>query len=176
MSIFNVSIYIETTIKGPRAGMAAGAWLVEYITGKEVPETRSGFLWREETTENALTLELLAAAFSILTKTCSVRVNTQCEHVLNATEKKKDGPDERSWLERWKGNEWMNAKGLPVKNAGLWQQVSGQMSRHLVAFDFGDHPYRRVMQSEINRVLRKEKERGAGRSGGKERDGKHTNH
>jgi len=62
MSIFNVSIYIETTIKGPRAGMAAGAWLVEYITGKEVPETRSGFLWREETTENALTLELLAAA------------------------------------------------------------------------------------------------------------------
>lgn len=70
----------------------------------------------------------------------------------------------------------MNAKGLPVKNAGLWQQVSGQMSRHLVAFDFGDHPYRRVMQSEINRVLRKEKEKGAGRSGGKEKDGKHTNH
>ncbi len=25
MSIFNVSIYIETTIKGPRAGMAAGS-------------------------------------------------------------------------------------------------------------------------------------------------------
>ena len=40
MSLFNVTIYLETTIKGPRPRMAAGAYLVEYITSRNEPETR----------------------------------------------------------------------------------------------------------------------------------------
>ena len=146
MAIFNVSIYIETSIKGPLVKKAAGVWLVEYITSKDIPETRSGFLWREEATENALTLELLAAAFSILTKTCSVRVNTQCEHVLNAVR--------NGWLHQWKDNGWVNAKGKPVKNAELWQPLSVLMGKHLVEFDSGSHPYRLVMQDKIRKSMR----------------------
>ena len=83
MDTFHVNIYIETSIKGPAVKEAAGEWLVEYVTGTGIPVTRSGIIWRKKTTENALTLELLRNAFSILTKTCCVRVNTQCEHVLN---------------------------------------------------------------------------------------------
>lgn len=170
MSIFNVSIYIETTIKGPRPRMAVGAWLAEYITSKNEPETRNGTIFRERTTENALTLSLLSEALDSIAKgrTCSIRVNTECEHVVNAIEK--------GWIKQWKKNGWMNAKGVPVKNGELWQQVSGKMERHLVAFDFGDHSYRNLMRGEIHRILDAEEEKRAGVSSGKEKDGKHTNH
>ena len=82
------------------------------------------------------------------------------------------------WLELWNKNGWLNAKGVPVKNAELWQQVSKKMERHLVVFDSWDHSYRNIMRDRIHRVLDGEKEKRAGVSGGKERDGKekHTNY
>lgn len=166
MSIFNVTIYIETTIKGPRPRMAVGAYLVEYITSRNEPETRGKMLFSERITENALTLSLLSRALDELsqTSTCSIRVNTQCEHVANAVGK--------GWVEQWKKNGWLNAKGLPVKNAGLWQQVSRKMERHLVVFDSWDHSFRNIMRKKIHRILDEKKEKRAGMSGGKEKDGK----
>ena len=170
MSIFNVSIYIETTIKGPRPRMAAGAWLAEYITSQNEPKTREGKLFCERTTENALTLALLSEALDSLARTCtcSIRVNTECRHVVNAVKK--------GWVEQWKKNGWMNAKGVPVKNVELWQQVSEKMERHLVAFDLGDHSYRKMMRDGIHRILDAEERKRAGTSSGKEKDGKHTDH
>lgn len=170
MRIFNVSIYIETTIKGPRPRMAVGAWLAEYITSQNEPKTREGKLFCEMTTENALTLALLSEAFGSLARTCtcSIRVNTECGHVVNAVEK--------GWVRQWKKNGWMNAKGVPVKNVELWQQVSEKMERHLVAFDLGSHSYRKIMRDEIHKILDAEEEKRAGISSGKGKDGKHTNH
>lgn len=168
--IYNISIYIETTIKGPRPRMAVGAWLAERIDSQNGPQTRAGMFFSKRITENALTLALLSRALDEIAGscTCSIRVNTECGHVVNAVEK--------GWVKRWKENGWMNAKGLPVGNAGLWQQVSGKMERHLVAFDFGDHSYRNIMRDRIHRVLDREEEKRAGMTGGKEKDGKHTNH
>ena len=165
MSIFNVTIYLETTIKGPRPRMAVGAYLVEYITSRNEPETRGKILFSERITENALTLSLLSRALDELSKTstCSIRVNTQCEHVSSAVGK--------GWVEQWKGNGWLNAKGLPVKNAELWQQVSRKMERHLVVFDSWDHSYRNIMRKTIHSILDEKKEKRAGMPGGKE----HTN-
>lgn len=94
MDIFEVNIYIETSIHGPKAKRAAGEWLVEFITSKGEPVTRSGIICREEISENALTLELLRDALSRLTKTCSVRVNTECGHVLNVMQ--------NHWLAQWR--------------------------------------------------------------------------
>ena len=172
MSLFNVTIYLETTIKGPRPRTAAGAYLVEYITSRNEPETRGKILFSEKITENALTLSLLSRSLDELsqTSTCSIRVNTQCDHVASAVGK--------GWVEQWKGNGWLNAKGLPVKNAELWQQVSRKMEGHLVVFDSWEHSYRNIMQGRIHRVLDGKKEKRAGASGGKERDGreKHTNY
>ncbi len=170
MSIFNVSIYIETTIKGPRPRMAVGAYLVEYITSRNEPKTRGRVFFCKRTTENALTLALLSRALDELsqTSTCSIRVNTQCEHVSSAIEK--------GWVKQWKENGWLNAKGVPVRNGELWQQVSMKMERHLMAFDFGIHSYRNIMQDKIHRILEAEEEKRAGAASGKEKDGKYTNH
>ena len=101
--------------------------------------------------------------------TCSIRVNTECGHVMNAIEK--------GWVKQWKKNGWMNAKGVPVKNMELWQQVAGKMERHLVTFDFGDHSYRNIMRDGMRRILADmEEKKKAGVTSGKEKDGKYTDH
>lgn len=145
MNVFEVSIYIETSVQGFMLGEAAGEWLVEYMAGG-IPITRNKIVYHERTTENALALELLRDALSILTKTCSVRVNTECKHILNATQ--------NHWLPQWRKNDWINAKGKPVANKELWQQVSDLMDHHYVEFASGYHSYRNVMQEDINRKLK----------------------
>lgn len=148
-----VTIYIETTIRGPARRNGAGAWLVEYIKQNGEAETRpweltDSILYLENTTENTLELTLLIDAFSILTKSCSVRVNTRCEHVLNVIE--------NGWLEQWEQNDWKKANGKLVANAQLWQQVYEYMQIHEVMFEDGDNSYRNVMQLELLKRLKEE--------------------
>lgn len=149
MGEFHVNIYLETSIRGPGARESAGEWLVEFVTSGGIPVTRSGIVWRKKTTQNALTLELLRDALSILTKTCSIRVNTQCEHVLGAID--------NQWLSRWEKSGWVNAKGKPVANAELWQQVHGIIRGHYHFVDIctGAHSYQAVMQDDIRKELGK---------------------
>lgn len=148
MKSFCVNIYIETSVRGPAVKRGAGEWLVEFIRGDGIPVTRSGILRKEKTNENALALELLKDAFSILTKSCSVRVNTQCEHILNTMQ--------NHWLSQWKKNAWRNAKGKPVKNMELWKKCSELMENHCTEFSSGPHPYQMVMQMDIRKELENE--------------------
>lgn len=147
MNIFEVNIYIETSTNGPqKVKQAAGEWMVEFVTTKGIPVTRSGLVYRENVTGNALTLELLREAFSILTKTCQIRVNTSCQHVLNTMQ--------NHWMPQWRKNDWIKANGKPVANKELWEQVSDLMGNHYVEFASGCHSYRNVMQEDINRKLK----------------------
>lgn len=157
--MFNVNIYLETSVSGPAKKEAAGVWWVECETGRPEPDFRRDFrmgtLWKEKTTENSLTLELLRDALFTLTRPCSVRVNTQCGLIVNATKKRREEPGkrERSWLDRWDESGWVNAKGLPVKNAGLWQQVRGRLGMHVVGFGSWLNPYRDEMRRGLGIVL-----------------------
>lgn len=145
MKIFHVSIYIETSIKGPKVTRAAGEWLAEFVTSSRIPVTRSGIIIKEKTSENALTLELLRDALSILTKTCSIRLNTKCGHILQALG--------NGWTEQWKKNGWKKAGGKELANAELWKEVSGLMEHHLIDIDSGWHEYQDVMLRDIKRKM-----------------------
>ncbi len=147
MEIFDVSIYIETSIKGPKVRRAAGEWLVEFVTSRKIPVTRSGIIIKEKTSENALALELLKEALSILTKTCSIRINTKCRHILQAVE--------NGWMECWKKNGWRKAGGKDLANAELWKEVSELMERHLIEMDSGWHEYQDVMLMDVRNRLGK---------------------
>lgn len=142
-----VSIYLESGIRGPARRSGAGAWLVEYIRKDGTPETRpvnpaDAVTWLPDTTQAALELTMLIDAFSILTKPCEVRINTKCEHILSAFE--------NGWLEKWKESGWKNAKGKPVANADLWQQVSEYIDiQEEVLLESSENSYRNVMQMEI---------------------------
>lgn len=145
MDKFKVTIYIETSFHGPAIRQAAGAWLIEYIKTNGDPETRQGVIKEDKTTENALALELLKEALGKLTKPCSIRVNTQCEHILNVME--------NHWLPQWEKNGWRNAKNKPVKNVELWQQCQELMQRHCISFSNVKNSYGNVMQAEIRKEL-----------------------
>lgn len=146
MDNFRVNVYIETTVRGPRRGAAAGMWLVEYILPRSGrAEKREGILYREDTTWNAITLELINEAFSILTKPCLIRVNTECPHVLSVMR--------NGTLPVWEKNGWINAKGEPVKNKEAWQRACFWMRPHAVTVDDGWHGHKEEMRSKIKEEM-----------------------
>ncbi len=143
-----VNIYIETSFTGPSARRAAGAWLVEYIHSSGRPVTRGGILYADRTMENDLALQLISRAVSILTKTCCVRVFTECRHVLSTMH--------NHWLPQWRKNSWVNAKGKMVKNAEAWNKCAALFDRHMMEWTDDCHPYRLCMQDRLRRELKKD--------------------
>ncbi|MCI7040582.1 MAG: hypothetical protein MR992_00345 [Lachnospiraceae bacterium] len=145
MDKFQVNIYIETSIHGPAIKTAAGMYIIEYILKSGEAETRSGILFRDNTTENALALETLEGAFRRLTKSCSVGVNTGCTHILNVMN--------NHYLSVWEKNGWINAKKKPVANRELWQQLKETMDVHAVSFRSEYHSYRKRMVFDLGKAM-----------------------
>lgn len=150
--MFNVTIYLETSFKGPSRRTASGMWLIEYIKKDGTPETRQGFVCCRNATENALALEALTLALERLGKTCSIRVNTRCEHILNTMG--------NFWLQQWEKNDWLNAKNKPVKNAEFWKKVAEAKRKHLMIFENGCNSYRAVMEDMMKLGLKELKKTG----------------
>lgn len=153
-----VTVYVESGIRGPARRSGAGTWIVEYIRKDGTPETRpvdpaDAVTWLPDTTQAALELNMLIDALSILTKSCEVRINTECEHILNVFE--------NGWIEKWKESDWKTAKGKPVANAELWQQLSEYIDVHEdVLVEKGENSYRNIMQMEILKEEKRRKENG----------------
>lgn len=145
-----VNIYIETAFKGPAKRRTAGAWIVEYTLKTGQPVTRGGILYTDMATENEITLMLIRKAFSILTKTCCVRVFTSCTHVLNTMQ--------NHWLWQWQKNSWMNAKNKLVNNADMWRQCALLIEKHMTEWTEGEHSYKRCMQARIQKEVLKGRE------------------
>lgn len=146
----NINIYIETAYKGPAKRRMVGGWIVECIRRSGVPETRGGILYADITTENEMTLRLLQQAFSILTKTCCVRVFTTCTHVLNTME--------NHWLWQWQKNDWQNARGKTVGNVDLWQQCAALLERHVTEWTDAEHSYRQCMLGRLQKEMARDHE------------------
>lgn len=143
--MFDVTIYVETSFHGPSIREAAGMYLIEYVLKNGEKETRQGVVCCRKTTENALALEVLTLAFERLVKTCSVRVNTGNEHILNVIK--------NFWLAQWEKNDWKSAKNKPVKNSEYWKKVAEAKRKHLVSFGNEYNEYKILMSDWMNRGL-----------------------
>lgn len=143
-----VNIYIETGYKGPARRRMAGAWLVEYILKSGKPVTRGGILYADIMSENELALRLLIQAFSILTKTCCIRVFTECTHILNSMQ--------NHWIWQWQKNGWINAKGKAVSNEYLWKKCAELMEPHMTEWTDGEHSYRQCMLGQIQKEMERD--------------------
>ena len=146
----NVNIYIETAFRGPVKRRMAGAWIVEYVASSGQPVTRGGMLYTDMATELEMSLMLIRQAFSILTKTCCVRVSTQCQSVL--------GTMQNHWLWQWRKNGWINAKKKPVKNAHMWEQCADLIEKHITEWTDEDHSYRKCMLGQVSKEMNREHE------------------
>lgn len=146
----NVNIYIETAFKGPVKRRTAGAWIVEYVAKSGQPVTRGGMLYTDLATEQEMSLFLVKQAFSILTKTCCVRVFTHCQGIL--------GTMQNHWLWQWRKNGWNNSKGKPVKNAHMWEQCADLIEKHITEWTDEEHSYRQCMLGRAAKEMNREHE------------------
>ena len=91
-----VNIVTVTTCKGPGKQEAVGMWLIEYINEKGT-QTKQDFLYRESITANELTLQLMANAVYLISKTDiefeNVSVYMDCSNIASAFMNK--------WIEKW---------------------------------------------------------------------------
>lgn len=137
---YEVTIYAETSCRGPSKRPRTAMWLVEFWQGRK-RITRQGFLHLDDCTEAEATLKAITAGATILTKACLIRVKTSCGHILNTAG--------GMWYIQWEKNGWKNAKGNPVKNAELWQEMLQVLRAHSYSFSELDEHTREEMKVEI---------------------------
>lgn len=125
--MFEVKIYIETSLKGPvRTGEKEGwyAAVVEYKKKDGEIETREDFVREEKTTYHRSVLCALLKSLKRLNKECVLEIRTDSTYLSNNY---KNGN-----LEMWKNNDFRNVKGEKIKNRDLWREISAELDKHEV--------------------------------------------
>ena len=140
-----VNIYIATTAKGPaRRKTAHYIYTIEWADGR-IPKTGSGRM--KNCTENQLELNCLIRTIRQVEENSSVRVFTQCEHIINTMN--------NHWLYQWEKNNWKKAGDKPVKYAELWQQLSKLLYRYSLTFTNEAHKYSMWQEFELKKLKEK---------------------
>lgn len=138
----HVAVYIDTSLKGPRRGNGVCQYIIAYeaLNGKTA-DTGSR-ISREDTTENQLTAAGLAAALLRLKTPCSISLYLECPYAAAVLQ--------NGWYQEWRYSGWMTAKGKPVQDAGLWQEIETLLCPHTIqVFLKQPHPYREWMRREL---------------------------
>jgi ribonuclease HI len=121
--VFDVNIYIETTIKSANVGSGKYGYVVEFITKDEVPVTRSSIEEELNITANQLNLVACIRALEILKKPCQITIFTNSKYVENGI---------NTWMHNWYQNDWINAKGDHIKNMDLWKPLHNAARQHFI--------------------------------------------
>lgn len=142
-----VDIYISSTIRGPYRRTGKVIYLLSTRTekGRDVV-TDARITELEQATETKLTLYALRDALYRFTKPSDIMIHTECTQVTAAIN--------RDWVKAWKENAWRNAKGKPVKEAELWQDIldAAEDLNHTLYVTCGIHEYSQWMQDSMRRV------------------------
>ena len=80
----------------------------------------------EDITANQLALVAMYRAFEELKKPCEVEVFTDSLYLRG---------NFVANLQNWTLNSWLNAKGEPVANGGLWRRLEEITQPHVIRFD-----------------------------------------
>lgn len=146
--MYQVNIYLETSLPGLRRSAGWYGYLLEYISGTGELHTRYDFRKKLDVTPNMLILTAFCAALDRLGKDSELTVYTDSLYLRENYSR---------WLQSWKENGWRTARGEEVKNKELWQQVDELTARHVVRFASQyHHGYKNWMTSEIQRKKYKE--------------------
>ncbi len=93
-------------------------------------------------TYHEATLRSLSDALDRLNQSCEVHIHTEDRFVLNML---------GAQLEKWAGNNYLNAKGEPIKHAELWEEVYVRTRGQLIVAEEGRHSYSEWLDTEMKR-------------------------
>ncbi len=77
----------------------------------------------KHTTNNRMELMAAIQALELLTKSCSVQLNSDSIYVLKGI---------TDWMPNWKKRGWKTAAKTPVKNEDLWRRLDANIAKHKV--------------------------------------------
>lgn len=138
----SVSIYIDTSIKGPKRRDGTVQYIIAYEASNGKTADAGDKIRAEDTTENHLTLLGLESALKRLNTPCILAIYLECPYIAAMLQNKQ-------YLQ-WRYNGWMTARNEPVKDVEKWESILYLLDAH----DFSvrvkeDHSYRRWMQREL---------------------------
>lgn len=135
--MFEVNIYIETSLKGPGTRKGWYAAVVEYIGKNKKPVTREDFCEEEETTFHRSALRALIKSLKRLNTSCNLTIHTDNIHLVSSFD---------HHLSTWEENGFINAKNQPIRNQEEWKEVSRLLKGHKVLFVYEkNHKYTQHM-------------------------------
>lgn len=144
-----VNIYAYSGVKGLKRRSAPVAYVLSVMTSAG-EHTREAVEFVKDVTENQSELIVLRMALERMNKPCNVKIYTESPYVWSAIK--------QGWLERWKQNNWKNAKDKDIANLKEWKQLDKVMSMHdIEIFVKEEHSYRSWLKNEV-RKARKEQE------------------
>ena len=111
----SVIIYTDGACRG---NPGPGGWGVILSYKGNVKEVYGG---APETTNNRMELMAAIQALEMLTKPCSVQLNTDSKYVMQGI---------TEWISNWKKRGWKTASKTPVKNEDLWRRLDAAIQRH----------------------------------------------
>ena len=116
--------------------------ILELVARNGKSGTMTGFT-RQEATYNEAILHQLAVALSRINRACDLHIHTQNNVVMVCME---------NYLEKWSGNGYVNARGVPIKNADMWKEIHVWIDRHNVTYEHGPHPFLNWMKNELRHL------------------------
>ncbi|PID41398.1 MAG: ribonuclease HI [Proteobacteria bacterium] len=114
-----IKIYTDGACRG---NPGPGGWGVFLTYGKHKKCLCGGEL---ETTNNRMELTAAIKALQALTRRCEVDLYTDSQYVRKGI---------TEWIKNWQKNGWKTAGKKPVKNADLWQALTGETEKHQVTW------------------------------------------
>lgn len=133
-----VNVYIDTNIKGPRARVGKGVYILEYRPEGREPATLTK-VEHIECTENAAHLTILVRALRRLRESCELIIYTDNKYITGNLNR----------LTGWQQNNWVNAKGKEIANKELWQELLILLDGKKVSIqENGEHQYKKWMRRE----------------------------
>lgn len=123
--MFEVNIYLETSLKGPVTKTGWHAAVLECTKRNGKTETREDFERETSTTYHRQSLRALIKALKRLNASCTVNIYSDSVYLESGI---------KTNLKRWKANGFISADGAPLKNLEEWKEIARLISGHKILF------------------------------------------
>lgn len=118
-------------------------YLIECVINDRI-ETREGFVYFPDATEDSVILTAMIKALIMLNKSCELKIFTKCVGVFNALD------TGRALAYREKN--FTSSRRTPIKNAILWDILIDLLKKHEWKITKEDHSYMNYMESTLRKA------------------------
>ena len=137
-----VNIYAESETAAFRKKKRMAGYVLELVDSENRTETTRDGWFEMDGTWNEVVMKAFIMALGRMTMPCEIHLHTQNRAILDMIGNNMAG---------WKEKGFRNAKGEPIRNAMLWQDLANECENHTVIPESGDHSFRSWMMETMKK-------------------------